>query len=388
MYDVVVVGAGPAGSSTALSASKRGLKVLLLEEHREVGLPLHCAGIIHPPSFERSGLKVPEEVVESRIRRVCVFTGYGQPLTEPFRLGLLVVNRARFDKWLVRLAVEAGAELKLQNRLMSAERAEDGWRLSIKAPQGYVNEECKLLVAADGVGSTTIRLVGFPARKELASCLQYELEGVELEDPERIDLYFTSFIAPGGYAWVIPLEGGKRLRVGLGVRKAEKPAKYYLDLFVRRLFSEGRVVKVYGGCVPVGGPVKPSYADGFLVVGDAAGHVNPLTGAGIVGAVRCGLIAGEVAASKLSRPKAEELKVYEDKCDEAVGKGYRRVLRARADLEKLSSAEIKAFIDREGLIEDLRRRRYFRAFLKVLLKKPSLAFTAVRIFRIRDAILT
>jgi len=388
MYEVAVVGAGPAGSATSLAASREGVKTLLLEEHSLVGRPVHCAGIIHPPSFERSGLKVPSDLVQTWIKRVCIYTGLNEPLTDPFKLNLLVVDRERFDQWMAGLAVDSGAKLELSSRVVGVERRGDAWRLLINTPKGVRVEECRVLVAADGVGGSTARLAGIKHRFELASCLQYELEGVKVEDPERIDLYFSSSVAPGGYAWVIPLEEGRRVRVGLGVRGADRPAKYYLDLLVKHLFRDARPTKFFGGCVPVGGPVKPSYGNAILLVGDAASQVNPLTGAGIVGATRCGLIAGKVIAEKLSYPRAEELRVYEKLCDEAVGKGYRRILKARRDLEKLSSGKVRALISGRGLIEDLRHRRYLKAFVKVALHRPSLMLTAIRVFRIRDSILT
>lgn len=388
MYDVAVVGAGPAGSSTSMSAARRGAKVLMLEEHLDVGRPVHCAGMVHPSSFEQSGLKVPGGLVESWIRRVCIYVGLNKPLTDPFRLNLLVVDRERFDKWLAEMAVNEGARLEVGSRVVGVERLRGGWRLHVETPRGLEVRECRVLVAADGVGGRTARLAGARYRLELASCLQCELVGVEVEDPERIDLYFTSSIAPGGYAWVIPLDDGRRVRVGLGVRGAGRPARFYLERLVRALFGHARPTKFYGGCVPVGGPVTPSYGDSLLIVGDAASQVNPLTGAGIVGAVKCGIIAGHVASSKLSNPSAEELKVYEELCDEAICRGYRLILRARRDLEGLSSSDVKALIDRRGLIEDLRRRRYLKALLKVAIARPDLALTAIRVFRVRDYILS
>ena len=138
MFDVAVVGAGPAGSTAAMEAARRGLKVALLEEHREVGRPLHCAGILHRASFERTGLKIPDRLVDSWIARLCIYTGLKEPLTEPFRLGLLVVDRAGFDEWLCSLAVEAGAELKLAHRVVDGRREGSAWRLRVAGGQGLV----------------------------------------------------------------------------------------------------------------------------------------------------------------------------------------------------------------------------------------------------------
>jgi len=384
--DVAVVGAGPAGSSAALEAARRGLKVALLEEHPNVGRPLHCAGLLHQASFEQTGFKVPSEVVDSWISRACIYTGLREPLVGPFKLRALVVDRAKFDQWLSSLAVEAGAELKTSCRVVGGERVDGGWRL--KLSRGSSGLEAGLLVAADGVGGSTLRLAGLPTAKELASCLQYEVEGVEVEDPERLDLYFSGSLAPGGYAWVVPLQSKRRVRVGLGVRRAPMPAKRFLDSFVKQLFGHVKPVESYGGCVPVGGPIKPSYAEAFLAVGDAAGFANPLTGAGIVGAVTSGSIAGRIASEACPKGfTADSLASYEGECWRKLGRGYMNVLRARRDLEKLSSRDVRDLIRRTGLVEDLRARRYLRAFVKVVLHKPSLAATALRVFRIRDYIL-
>jgi geranylgeranyl reductase family protein len=386
MLDVAVVGAGPAGSSTAMEAARRGLKVALLEEHPSVGRPLHCAGLLHQASFEQTGLKVPSEVVDAWISRVCIYTGLGEPLVEPFKLRALVVDRAKFDQWLSSLAVEAGAELKTSCRAVGGARVDGGWRLKLSGWPGAL--EAELLVAADGVGGSTLKLAGLAAAKEVASCLQYEVEGVEVEDPERLDLYFSGSLAPGGYAWVIPLESKRRVRVGLGVRRASRPAKHFLDSFVKKLFGHVKPVECYGGCVPVGGPIKPSYAEAFLAVGDAAGFANPLTGAGIVGAVTSGSIAGRIASEACPEGfTAASLASYEEECWRRLGKGYMNVLRARRDLERLSSRDVKDLIRRAGLVEDLRARRYLKAFVKVMLHKPSLAAIALRAFKVRDYIL-
>ena len=336
-YDVAVIGAGPAGSSTAAELAKRGFRVALLEEHAQPGVPQHCAGMLTKKACRFLRIHVPREVVQAEPARICL--RYGS-LTLEARFELYIVNRSLLDQYLAERAVERGAELITRFKVVSMARKEGLWRL--KARDGR-ELTAKLVVGADGYKARSVRLVGLSRPKEAASCLQYELELPGEVDTGLVACYFGSEVAPGGYAWVVPI-GERSLRVGLGVRKpgARHPAKHYLDRLVRELFPGARVMRRLAGLVSVGGPMRPSYADAFLAVGEAAGQVNPITGAGCASAIACGRIAGRVAAGALEEGdlSAGRLAEYERRWWDLLGLSYQLALRLRALLEAMSRQQL------------------------------------------------
>jgi len=138
---------------------------------------------------------------------------------------------------------------------------------------------------------------------------------------EIMELYFGNRTAPGGYFWAFP-KGEERANIGVGIRRREwnaKSAQYYLKKFTSKL--DATEIEFNIGAVPIGGPVKRAYTDGLMVVGDAAGQVDPLTGGGIHIAAKCAKIAGETAleAIEVGRTDAEFLKRYEKRWYRRVG---------------------------------------------------------------------
>ena len=126
-----------------------------------------------------------------------------------------------------------------------------------------------------------------------------------------MQLHFGEHIAPGGFLWIFP-KGNEVANVGLGVRNSKESAYYYLTKFIKRL--DATPVELNIGGVPISGPIDKTYTSGLMVVGDAAGHTDPITGAGIENAVTCGRIAGEVSVEAIGNEDTSNnyLKKYED----------------------------------------------------------------------------
>ncbi|MEO2241242.1 MAG: NAD(P)/FAD-dependent oxidoreductase [Euryarchaeota archaeon] len=360
MRDVIVVGAGPAGSMAAWAAARAGCDVLILERRAEVGAPKQCAEGISARALREAEVPTDGPWIAQEIRRgiLAVPSPDGLRTFEAEGIHGYVLERKLFDRWLAARAVEEGAELRL---LVEARGVllEGGRVVGVKTSEGRVRAE--VVIAADGIESRVGRSAGLvpPLRPdELCTCAQYEVVGrVRYEDAFAI--LFDPDRVPGGYAWTFP-KGADRANVGVGCR-GRSPRKLLDELLrgpLSRLVEGARPVELNVGGVPVCGPLERTYDDGILVVGDAARQVNPLTGGGLNAALICGRIAGEVAAEAVSEgdPSAERLREYQERWEKELGETFEVAREAAEAVVGTSTEEVLEFLEgvEEGLEEVLR----------------------------------
>ncbi len=351
-YDVVVVGAGPAGSTAAYSAAKMGASVLVLDRRRELGIPVQCGEALAEDVLKELGIKPDPAWAVNKTNAVKIVSPGGIEVRISERAGGKVgyiLNRKIFDKFLALRAADAGADV-MAGTFVYGLIQEDGRPVGVKAsaPGQRMEIRCKVLIAADGVASRIARWAGMKTTLKLddiETCAQFQMVGVKLEAPNLLEFYLGSHIAPGGYAWVFP-KSENYANVGLGVlaSRAQRRPIEYLQEFVKRMpnLQSGKIVEINAGGVPVCGPLDNTVRDGLLVVGDAARQVNPLTGGGIDSAMRAGNIAGEVAAKAVAEGDVSEkrLKEYDKRWREAMEKRLQRYLKAKDVLLSLSDEEL------------------------------------------------
>ena len=194
-----------------------------------------------------------------------------------------------------------------------------------------------IVIAADGIESNVARMAGLKTINQIAdiaSCAQYEMVGIDI-DPNYLQVHFGQEIAPGGYSWIFP-KGDGVANVGLGVINAEETAYYYLNKFIENL--DATPVELNIGGVPLSGPIDKTYSSGLMVVGDAAGQVDPVNGAGIENAVTCGRIAGEVAVEAIENEDTSSnyLKNYEDRWRLVLEKNFKTSMTYKKIFQKLT----------------------------------------------------
>jgi digeranylgeranylglycerophospholipid reductase len=336
-YDVVVVGAGPAGSTAARRAAELGLAVLLLEKRQEIGSPVRCAeGVGH-------GLLIPfiepdEHWISAMIDKAQFTTMVGDKTeTKQAEGGRgYVLERRVFDRVLAEKAVEAGAQLAVKTAARGL-LIEDGVvRGVIAEGQGNVEIEAAVVIGADGVESRVGPWAGLDttlAQKDAMACAQFLLTGIDI-DPTCCSFYISQELAPGGYAWIFPKGEGKA-NVGLGVQAdmAARPALDYLTRFIEGQphLAQGSPVTLVVGGVPVALPPKRLVTDGCLLVGDAARQVDPLTGGGITNAMTAGQYAAEVSAQAIEAgdTSAGRLAEYEERWASTLGRRMARNYRLK-----------------------------------------------------------
>ncbi len=382
-YDILVIGAGPAGSSVSMTAAKSGLSVLMVEKRAEIGSPKRCGEGLSKSALGRMGLEPDPSWIRRTILGAAAYAPNGKKITADYQGPEgWVIERKVFDKWLAKKAAEAGAKVLAKTDAVSLVRKAGKVSGAVLESSGQRWEvQAKIVVAADGVESKIAREAGMDTTLRLvdvASGVQFEMAGVDI-DPDRIELYFGNEVAPAGYAWIFP-KGKKEANVGIGVRKpwAKKTALEYLNDFVdsKPGLKKGSIMEVNGGGVPVGALMEDMVMDNFMVVGDAAHQVNPIHGGGIGESFVAGRIAAQVAAQAIKKgdTSKKSLSEYNRIWWKERGEKLQKLVKLREVTESLSDDElnwIADYLQGEDLIE-LARSSGFKKLAFLLMKKPRL----------------
>jgi len=307
-YDVIVVGAGPAGLSTALTSATHGLKTLLLERNFEIGHPVKSSAFTFIEVPQELGLS--KSVVLSKISKLYIeFLGRRKKIEVDFLIDYgVTLNLPVFLKELAQKAMSAGALIKVGQNV-TGPLLENGRVCGVIS--NSIKIRSKLVIDASGnsavIGRSRIKYPTFP---EIGVGREYEVFNFKNRDTKSIDFYVGSGLVPVSYGWAFPI-GSNETRVGvatvLNTRETlGKSLKKVHDTFFRILEKRGGVrsasiCSIHVGDYPLIKSTEKNYGAGFVVVGDAAGHANPLLGEGIRNAVEYGQIAGKMASNAVAK---------------------------------------------------------------------------------------
>lgn len=355
--DVLVVGAGPSGSLTAKYAALKGVDVILIDKKSEIGSPKRCAEGVSKEGLRKLHIEPTPRWVTKELTGVRLIAPNGTSVwlnEEKVKLpeAGYILERKVFDKHMAMDAARAGARILIKTIATGLRREGNHLVTTVETMGEEFEIKAKIVVGADGPESRVGRWVGLKTTlkpKNMESCAQFEMANVKMEDPNSIEFYFGT-VAPGGYAWIFP-KGEDIANVGLGILSTEtdKTAYQHLLEFVENnpATKDAQPVELNIGGDPVGGMLKELVADNFLLVGDAASQVNPLTGGGIVAAMEAGSYAGEVAAAavKSGDYSAKNLKKYQKRCEENIGVKFQRDLKVKDYLQSLSDEELNSIAD-------------------------------------------
>ncbi len=337
MHDVVVVGAGPTGCFAARELARLGYGVLVLEEHAQIGEPVHCTGIISMEACRRFG--VDPSCVELRLSSA----SFHSPAGHSFRVAsddpqAVVVDRSRFDQILGEQALSAGASFLLGARVQRVEIERDRVLTSGVCLGEPVTVRSSMLVVATGADDSVAAQLGLPCRRGSM------ISGAQLiaatGDLAEVEVHVGREVAPGGFAWAVPANG-HGCRVGLLCHGNPRGP---LERFSERLERRGAIRRTGAPArcraVP-SGPRTPSFSDRAVLIGDAAGQVKSTTSGGIY----YGLLGAEAAVSAVDRALrtgnagAHALSAYEQRwlgqigSEQRVGRLLRGLQRSIADRE-------------------------------------------------------
>lgn len=349
-YDVIVVGAGPAGSMAARTAAEHGLDVLLIEKRQEIGVPVRCAEATGKRGLEELGIKIDRRWIANEIRGWILVSPSGLRVSRVMKdVQGYILERKLFDKYLAIDAARKGAEV-FAKTMATGLIVENGFVRGVKLKHMGEKHEVRaeIVIGADGVESRIARWAGLRdvVKKMVnsASNVQFKMVGVRLEAPDIMEFYFGRNVAPGGYLWVFP-KGEDFANVGVGIQGSEQRAIYYLRKFIaenRERFRGASIVEINAGLTPVGGPLEKTYGNGFMIVGDAASFIDPLTGGGIYTAMLTGKLAAETAAEAIEAGDTSEnfLARYQERWREALGRKIEMQLKVKEALLNLSDEDL------------------------------------------------
>jgi digeranylgeranylglycerophospholipid reductase len=352
--DTIVVGGGPCGSFAALNITKQGLSVDVFEEHKEIGMPSHCAGHISIKGLKSLGLfPLSEQILENTFYGATFHSPNGKTFSIRFpRPVTCAVNRVLFDKYIAEKAQKAGAVYHENSRISSLTIENDMVKGVISNREGKTEKHLtKIVIDAEGISSRLLKQTGLPTldRGKLVNAVQAEVENVKDIEMDTVEVFLGRNYCPGFYAWLIPKKDGNA-KVGLAAKRGN-PRELLLKLMTKhptasKKLGDARILQTSFHPITLGGPISKAYSEGFLAVGDVASQVKPTTGGGIILGMTCAKIAADVACEAVRKGdvSSETLGAYQQKCDGILGFNMRIMLRIRRMLDSLSDEKIDKII--------------------------------------------
>jgi len=343
-FDVVVIGAGPAGGYLAGKVAAAGYEVALVEEHREIGEPIQCGGLVTPRVFDYVHCK---ETIIGAVHGAELYSPSGRKLViDGHDTEAVVVQRAMFDRAIATDAVRKGAHTFLGAQAQSARRQDGGVEVVLDQDGETKTLKCKLLVGCDGVRSNVAKWFNILRPKKIIPGFEVEMTGVT-GDPGFVKLFIGNEVAPGFFGWIIP--SGDTARVGLCL--GEGNAYAYLEKMLQRpevrQYTRGAQPILYiAGGIPLGFP-KRTYADNVIVVGDAACQTKAVSGGGIFTALTCSDIAATTAIEALEARdySSRMLHRYHRAWTKSIGKELRKDLAIHESFSKLTDPQFEELFD-------------------------------------------
>lgn len=371
--DVIVVGGGPAGLLAARDVASAGFSAIVLEEHDQIGVPVHCTGVLGMDAFDE--LDLPRDTILHTAHAARFISADGSSLLiDHDRVRAAIIDRGAFDGALAASASAAGAEIRTGCRVRQIDVTSEGVNVSIAT--GVL--QSRACVIACGANYRFNRRLGLGLPRVFVHSAQRE---VPFHDMEAIEVYLGRQIAAGGFGWLVPFRRGASSYARVGVM-CESRARAAFKQLSQRIGTRFDMTPEWGEprvkILPLA-PVTRTWSARVLAVGDAAGLVKATTGGGIYFGLLSGKIAAEVLGSALreDRLTASRLREYERRWRARLWPEMRAGLAFRTMATRLNDRAIDAVIELgrvDGIVPLLKQTADFNwhgAAARSLLRNPS-----------------
>ncbi len=383
-YDVIVVGAGPAGSIAARFAAEHGVSVLMLEKDRDIGYPVRCGEAISKSGVVEF-IEPNEKWITAHINKFSLISPDGTEAIVEFQDAGYVLERRIFDYELAKTAANAGAEILTRayvNGLIIKDDKVCGVKYEYRGEQKELN--AKIVIGADGVESRVGRWAGIKTHihfKDMECCVQVTASNINNIDSNTLYFYFGKKYAPGGYFWIFP-KGRNIANIGLGISGMvgkQKSALSFLNDFMGESYPAAPILTSIAGGVPSTITLERISAPGIMLVGDAARQVNPLSGGGIASGMIGGSIAGRIAGDAIKMNKLKNVLTYDKEWHDRLGKRHEIFERIKNGIYNFSDEKFNNIAHAFNKIP-YDKRSLGRLFTTALINQPSLLVDIAKVF--------
>lgn len=382
-YDVIVVGAGPAGSIAARTAAEQGVSVLMLEKDRDVGYPVRCGEAISKTGVEEF-IAPDKKWIAASISKFSFNAPDGTEVILEFGDAGYVLERRIFDYELARTAANAGAEI-LTRAYVNGLIFDDGKVAGVKYEYRGEQKElkAKVVIAADGVESRVGRWAGLKTHidfRDMESAVQVTAANIPVEQ-DTLYFYFGKDVAPNGYFWVFP-KGENKANIGLGINGLigkTKSALSFLNDFMNKHYPKAPVLTTIAGGVPCSITLPKISAPGIMLIGDAARQVNPLSGGGIASGMIGGSIAGKIAAEAVKKRNLNHILAYDKAWAKRLGKRHETFDRIKNGIYNFSDEKFNSIAHSFEKVS-YEKRSLKKLFTTALFNHPSLIYDVAKVF--------
>ncbi|MBI3860001.1 MAG: NAD(P)/FAD-dependent oxidoreductase [Thaumarchaeota archaeon] len=325
--DVIVAGGSIAGLVFAAEAAKRGVKVLLAEEHSDVGEPEKCDGLVSLRGLRRYGHAPSEIVIQNRIASGLVHSPSGKEMAvNASALDVVVVDRSGFDKQALQKAESWGAEVRLGIRAGDLRESGDGVTVKV----GGRTVDAKYFVDATGPASSP--------RSGIIPAAKYEIEADWVRE-RVVEVFLDAELYPGFFAWVIPFGAGVA-KVGVAGRGIDSFGT--LEKFLAK--RPHRVLRKVAAPIYVGGPARRFVEGRKVFVGESAGQVKPTTAGGITTSIAGAVIGARWVSDSVQLGDRGLLENYQPDWEGRFMNEMKSMLRLRSVFEKLTNKDLDSLV--------------------------------------------
>ena len=386
-YDIIIVGAGPAGLSAAWAAAKNGVSVAVLEREEAIAQSIRTSGVTWIADAASFG--IPPDYYNP-IRNYSFYSPNNQVTIHSTEYQAAVLDVRRTYQFLAYQAASVGADIFVRTNVTSPIIDDRGKLIGVKATslKDELTFRSKIVIDASGFHSVIGKSLGTVSQwKRFGVGAEYEAY-VENVDQETWSLMVGQQYSPAGYAWIFPL-GKNKARIGVGVGKPESqadPMQQLLELVIKKPGPIGQLGKItpiefHYGLIPNEGLTHTTIDDNLMLAGDAAGQANPLVLEGIRYAIDFGRKAGQIGAQAIIKGDTtkESLKPYEDICKKTIGSKIKAAIKIQSrwlnltDEEWDKEIEIISELSSEEFLDFVRADFSMSNMLRLATHHPKLA---------------